>query len=52
MRSRNHFCSGKAINITYSVGVILALGIQHAMRIRHIVICDLCDYIICFHIIS
>ena len=31
----------KAINITYSEGVFVALGIPHAMLMRHIVNCDL-----------
>ena len=31
----------KAINITHSKGVFLALGIQQAVRMRHIVICGL-----------
>jgi len=33
----NHCCSGKAI--TYSESVLVALVIQHAMRMRHFVIC-------------
>jgi len=32
MSSRNHYCLGKAISITYSESVFVALGIQHAVR--------------------
>jgi len=35
--SRNHCCCGKAIIIAYSEFVFGALGIQHAMLMRHIV---------------
>ena len=38
MRSRNHCCSGKAINfITYSECVSVALVIQHLKRMRRII---------------
>jgi len=39
--SCSHCCSGKAISIAYSECVFVALGIQHAKRIRLIVICGL-----------
>jgi hypothetical protein len=39
-RSRNHCCLGNAISITYCECVSVDLGIQHAMRMRH-VLCGL-----------
>jgi hypothetical protein len=38
-RACNHCCTGKAINIMYCECVSLALVINHAMLMRHIVVC-------------
>jgi hypothetical protein len=51
-RSCNRCCSVKAMNITQSVFVIVALGIQHAMHMRHIVINCLSRSTILLHFIS
>jgi hypothetical protein len=51
-RSSDHFCSGKAMSVTYSEYVLVALGIQHEMRMDHTVICGLPDSTMFFHIIS
>jgi len=40
-RSCINFWTGKAISITYSGGMFIALVIQDAMHMRHIVICGL-----------
>jgi hypothetical protein len=40
-RSVNHCCNGKAISITYSDYVSVALDVQHAMIMRHIANCGL-----------
>jgi len=42
-RSRNHCCSGQAINVTCSECVFVALAVQHAecMRPCYIVVCGL-----------
>jgi hypothetical protein len=51
-RSRNHCCLGKAISVTYSECVFITLVIQHAMRVRRIVIFGLSVSTIFSHIIS
>ena len=51
-RSRNHFCSAKAISVTNSACESVALFIQHSMRKRHVFICGLRDSTVFFHIIS
>jgi len=40
-RSCNHCCSGKAMSVTKLVCGFVALSIQHAMRMRQIIICGL-----------
>jgi len=54
MRSRNHYCIEKAINITYSTFVFSALVMQPEMRLRRffIVICGLLRSTKFFHIFS
>jgi len=42
----------KQLSITHSECVFVALHIQHAMRVLHIVICGLSGSTIFFHIIS
>jgi hypothetical protein len=51
-RSCSHCCSGKAMSISYPECVLVALGIQHTMRMRHIVIDGTARSTTCFHIIS
>ena len=50
--SFNHWCSGKAIGITYTECVFVTLGIQRTMRMRHFAICGLFPPTIFFHVIS
>jgi len=40
-RSSNLYCRGKAISVTYSGCVSVALSIQNAARVRRIAICCL-----------
>jgi hypothetical protein len=53
-RSRNHFCRKNAISITYSERVSVALVIQHAKRMRRIILSSVaCLAVLYFsHIIS
>ena len=51
-RSCKHCCSVKAICTTYSECVFVALGIQHSMRMRYIVVGGVSRSAIFFHIIS
>ena len=51
-RSCNSCYSGKAVSITYSECVFVALRIQYAMRMRHILMCGLPCCTNCFHIMS
>jgi hypothetical protein len=51
-RSCNHYCSGKAMSVTYCECAFVALGIEHAMRMRNIVNCGLPGSTIFSHIIS
>jgi len=38
IETRNHCCPGEAINVTFSECVFVALVIQHAMRMRQIIL--------------
>jgi hypothetical protein len=52
-RSRNRCCDGKAIIVTYSEWVFVALGIHHSTRMRRIlfVACGLSGHVIFLHMI-
>ena len=51
-RSCNHCCRGKAVSIAHYECVFVSLVIQHAMCMRHIVICGLSVSTVLFHITS
>ena len=52
-RSLWHFCRRKAVNITFSECVSVALVIQHALRMRHITLSSVaCLATMFFHTIS
>jgi hypothetical protein len=51
-RSCYHCRSGKAINITHTGFVFVAIGTQHVTRMRHVELCDLPGSKIFFHVIS
>ena len=51
-RSCHHCCCGIAIRIAYFECVFVALGIQHAIRLRHTVICGRPSSTIFLHIFS
>jgi hypothetical protein len=48
-RSRNHWCRGKAVSITYSECVSVALVISHAKRMRCIILSYLPYFSFLFH---
>jgi hypothetical protein len=50
LRLCNLCCSGKAMSITYSECVFVALGVQHSICMRHIIICGLSGSTIFYHI--
>ena len=52
VRSRTNYCRGEAVNITYCECVFVDFGIQHALRMFQVIICDLSGCSKFFHIIS
>jgi len=52
VRSSNHSCREIANNVTYSECVLVALFMQHAMRMRHINLRGLSGSTIFFHVVS
>jgi len=50
--SCNQCCCGKAVSITKPWRVFVALGTQHAMRMRHVVFCGQPGSTMTFRIVS
>jgi len=50
--SCNHCCKGKAVSVTYSASVFIAVGIQYVICVPHIVICDVSGCAEFFHVLS
>jgi hypothetical protein len=50
-RLSNHYNNWKTKSITYSENVFVALIIQHAIRVRHIVVCGMTCITVIFYII-
>jgi hypothetical protein len=50
--SRKFCCSGKAVGITYSECVFVALGVQHATRMRRIIFISVTSLVVTFFILS
>jgi hypothetical protein len=50
--SRNQFCRGKGIGITYSECDSSSLCMQHAKRMGHVVTCGLTGFTVFIHIAS
>ena len=51
-RSHNHFCCGTEINITYSEYASVALFIQHAKRMRPVILSSLASLAVPYFSIS
>jgi hypothetical protein len=47
----NHSYSGKAISATHSECLFVVLGIQRAMRMRHVAICGMSGSVVFFYIL-
>ena len=50
--SRNHCCRGKAVSISHSECVCVALVIQYTVRMLRILSCVVCPAVSCFYTLS